>query len=289
MLVRSAASLGCSTGRPRLRTVALASRDTRACNRLSPMAGELVVVIVPAALADAARDQMENKDTVVFADAEVLRALEAISTRRPGKVLLERRFAKTSRGNALVNRLRADPSLAQVQIDTMDYTPEPALAAPRQTPSVTVVEDTPPAPAAPAAPPTPAPAPAPAAAPAPAPPPAPVAQPAPLDKWGTRRAARVRVEDGLSAIVDGATVSVVDLSVFGAQVLSPAVLKPNQRLRFSLTDQSGAVRCNAVVAWATFELPRAGRPGPHYRAGLAFLDAEADSVTAFVDRHRRPA
>jgi hypothetical protein len=91
----------------------------------------------------------------------------------------------------------------------------------------------------------------------------------------------------LSAIVDGATVSVVDLSVFGAQVLSPAVLKPNQRLRFSLTDQWGAVRCNAVVAWATFELPRAGRPGPHYRAGLAFLDAEADSVTAFVDRHRR--
>ena len=113
------------------------------------MAGELVIVIVPAAVADAARDQMENKDTVVFADAEALRALEAISTRRPGKVLLERRFAKTSRGNALVNRLRADPSLAHVQIDTIDYTPEPALATPRQSPSVTVVEDPPPSAPAP--------------------------------------------------------------------------------------------------------------------------------------------
>jgi len=249
------------------------------------MAGELVIVIVPAAAAGAARDQMENKDTIVFADAEVLRALEAISTRRPGKVLLERRFAKTSRGAALVNRLRADPSLAQVQIDTIDFTPESAVAPPRQAPSVTVVDDPPPPPAPP--PPAPsAPAPAPVAAAAP-PTPAP-APPAPaLDKWGTRRVPRVRVEDGLSAIVDGATVSLVDLSVFGAQVVSPAVLKPNQRLRFSLTDQWGAVRCNAVVAWATFELPRAGSPGPHYRAGLAFLDAEADAVTAFTNRHRR--
>ena len=84
-----------------------------------------------------------------------------------------------------------------------------------------------------------------------------------------------------------AALVLVDLSVFGAQVVSPAVLKPNQRLRFSLTDQWGAVRCNAVVAWATFELPRAGSPGPHYRAGLAFLDAEADAVTAFTNRHRR--
>ena len=247
------------------------------------MAGELVIVIVPAAVADVARDQMENKDTVVFADAEVLRALEAISTRRPGKVLLERRFAKTSRGNALVNRLRADPSLAQIQIDTIDYTPEPALAKGRQSPSVTVVEDPPPSPPAPVDPPAPVPQSQSAAPPAAATePPAPA-----LDKWGTRRVPRVRVEDGLSAIVDGATVALVDLSVFGAQVVSPAVLKPNQRLRFSLTDQWGAVRCNAVVAWATFELPRAGGPGPHYRAGLAFLDAEADAVTAFVSRHQR--
>jgi hypothetical protein len=250
------------------------------------MAGELVIVIVPAAAAGAARDQMENKDTIVFADAEVLRALEAISTRRPGKVLLERRFAKTSRGAALVNRLRADPSLAQVQIDTIDFTPEPAVAPPRQAPSVTVVDDPPPSPASP--PPAPS---APAAAPVaarPSPPPAVPTPPTPaLDKWGTRRVPRVRVEDGLSAIVDGATVGLVDLSVFGAQVVSPAVLKPNQRLRFSLTDQWGAVRCNAVVAWATFELPRGGSPGPHYRAGLAFLDAEADAVTAFTNRHRR--
>ena len=241
------------------------------------MASELAILIVPTAVVDAARDQMENKDTVVFADAEVLRALEAISTRRPGKVLLERRFAKTSRGTALVNRLRADPSLAQIQIDVIDYTPEPALATGRQSPSVTVVEDPPPTPAAPVDPPAPGPAAAAAAA---------QTEP-PLDTWGTRRVQRVRVEDGLSAIVDGATVGLVDLSVFGAQVLSPAVLKPNQRLRFSLTDQWGAVRCNAVVAWATFELPRAGRPGPHYRAGLAFLDAEAEAVTAFADRHRR--
>ncbi len=245
------------------------------------MPGELVIVIVPAAVADVARDQMENKDTVVFADAEVLRALEAISTRRPGKVLLERRFAKTSRGNALVNRLRADPSLAQIQIDTIDYTPEPALAKERQSPSVTVVDDPPPSPPAPVDPPA-------SVSSSTAPPAVATEPPAPpLDKWGTRRVQRVRVEDGLSAIVDGATVALVDLSAFGAQVVSPAVLKPNQRLRFSLTDQWGAVRCNAVVAWATFELPRGGGPGPHYRAGLAFLDAEADAVTAFVSRHRR--
>ena len=129
------------------------------------MAGELVIVIVPAAVADVARDQMENKDTVVFADAEVLRALEAISTRRPGKVLLERRFAKTSRGSG-ARQSASRRSVARAGPDRHHRLHAGPAAAPRDRgmPSVTVVDDPHRAPAAPP-PAPPAPAPGPVAAP----------------------------------------------------------------------------------------------------------------------------
>ena len=56
------------------------------------------------------------RDLLVFTDAEALRALEAITARRPAAVLLESNFAATPRGAALINRIKADPSLADTQI-----------------------------------------------------------------------------------------------------------------------------------------------------------------------------
>ncbi len=51
-----------------------------------------------------------------FADREVAKALEAITTRRPAAVVLERLFAATSRGAALINRIKADPDLTFAEI-----------------------------------------------------------------------------------------------------------------------------------------------------------------------------
>ena len=53
---------------------------------------------------------------LAFADVEALRALEVITKRRPEIVALERLFAATPRGAALINRIKADPSLQQSDI-----------------------------------------------------------------------------------------------------------------------------------------------------------------------------
>lgn len=88
-----------------------------------------------------------------------------------------------------------------------------------------------------------------------------------LDYRGTRRAPRVRMVDGTEAIVDRAPAALVDLSVIGAQVISPSVLRSNQRVRLTLSDDAGVLRLKAAIAWASFEI---SKETPRYRAGIEF-------------------
>jgi hypothetical protein len=67
-------------------------------------------------------------------------------------------------------------------------------------------------------------------------------------------------------------------------VLTPTVLKPNQRIRMALPEDSGAIRFNAAVAWAKFEIPP--QSGPRYRAGLEFIDANANALDAYCAKHK---
>jgi len=85
---------------------------------------------------------------------------------------------------------------------------------------------------------------------------------------------------GVEALIDGSAAILVDLSVGGAQVLSATVLKPNQRVRLTLTDQHASIRLNATVAWATFEIP------PRYRAGVEFVGGDSAAVEAYALRHK---
>jgi hypothetical protein len=62
------------------------------------------------------KSRPELADSIAFADADVLQALEAITSLRPDVVALEKVFADTSRGNALINRITADPSLKHCDI-----------------------------------------------------------------------------------------------------------------------------------------------------------------------------
>src|SRR5206468_230783 len=108
--------------------------------------------------------------------------------------------------------------------------------------------------------------------------PAPAATP--VDYHGTRRAARVRIVEGVDVTVDGNSATLVDLSTVGAQIVSSTVLKPNQRLRMSMGDGKKPIRFSAGVAWASFEL---AKTGPRYRAGIEFFDAEPEAVQKFCD------
>jgi PilZ domain-containing protein len=213
-----------------------------------------------------------------FSDTEPLQALEAITKRQPRLVVLERLFATTPRGAALINRIKADPSLAQTEIRVLSHDSEYSRVLPRN--------------AGPGGPPsTPAAAPTtvvqnPVAA-------ATRVEPAAfaatiereqLDPTGTRRAPRFKIAGKVEILVDGNAATLVELSTSGAQVLSPTVLKPNQRVRMALTDEAGIVRFNATIAWARFEIPPGS--GPQYRAGIEFTDADSSLVDAFCARHK---
>ncbi len=103
--------------------------------------------------------------------------------------------------------------------------------------------------------------------------------------FGTRREARIRIARGVTVLVDGNAAALVDLSATGAQIVSDLVLRPNQRVRLALPGTDAAPRFSGVVVWALFEMASGG---PRYRAGIQFLDADADLVRAFTERTQEP-
>jgi hypothetical protein len=106
-----------------------------------------------------------------------------------------------------------------------------------------------------------------------------------LDYRGTRRAPRFRIAASKDIFIDGNRGSLVDLSALGAQLLTATILKPNQRVRVSLTDEEGRMRCAATVVWASFEIP-AGQ-SPRYRAGVDFIEPVVEAVEGYIRRNKQ--
>ena len=183
----------------------------------------------------------KGRDLVSFSDRDSMAALEAVMKHRPAVVALERMFASTSRGTALINRIKADPSLASIELQVVAPDDPSARVVPRESRAE--------------------------------------AGAAPLDRRGTRRAPRVRIRKGVDVLVDGNPASLIDLSTVGAQIVSLAILRPNQRVRVVLPDGRGGLRIPATIAWAAFELPP--RRAPQYRAGVQFESADPAAVQAF--------
>jgi hypothetical protein len=205
-------------------------------------------------------------DAVSFTDADALKALDAITREKPPVIVLERLFAATSRGAALIKRIKADPTLTLCEVNIVSHDGRPPAPKKKKGESDSaaqgdVLEFTLPAPPA-------------SVTPAPA---------APLDQRGTRRAQRFAVVSGVEVLIDGKPATLINLSVVGAQVVSPTILKPNQRVRMVLPDADGPIRVAAGVAWAAFEMPKSG---PVYRAGIEFFDAEAGNLDRFIDANK---
>jgi hypothetical protein len=209
-------------------------------------------------------------ELITFADTEPIQALQAMLERRPSLIVLERLFAATPRGAALINRIKTDPYLANAQLRVMSHTGDYTREIARSTvggavPAVAEAGG----------------AHLPEATPA-----AVIAEPQrPLDWHGTRRAPRHRLKRGVEIQLDGNAVSVIDLSVVGAQVLSNTILRPNQKVRVTIPQEEALVRCRGAVAWAKFELPQPSSP-PIYRAGVEFIDADKNFVEEFSKLYR---
>ena len=181
-----------------------------------------IVLVAPLDLLPAVKERAGAVDgeVLTFTDADALKALQTIIQRRPHVVTLERMFAVTPRGAALINRIKADSTLRQSEIRVIAHNSDYVRVVPRAAP-----------PAAPA-----------------------------LDQRGTRRAARFKMTPNTQAIVDDKPGTLIDLSSVGAQVVAKAALKPNQRITMTLNDEVGQARFNASVAWTAFENPSSGSP-----------------------------
>src|SRR5262245_42941829 len=169
----------------------------------------------------------DEGELLTFADTEPIQALQTILEQRPRLIVLERLFAATPRGAALINRIKTDPQISQAEIRVMSHTGDytrvvsrgaavepPIVEPPPPVYSHLVVETSESEYEATEV--------------------ATVAPPRPLDWHGTRRAPRFRIRQGVEIQLDGNPANLVDLSVMGAQVVSATILRPNQRVRISV-------------------------------------------------------
>lgn len=229
------------------------------------------ICIAASNLMPSLRDRLASEGELqTFADTEPIPALQAILDHRPRLIVLERLFAATPRGAALINRIKTDPQLAHAEVRVMSHTGDYV----RQVVKPSVVQPTPVAVASGATS---------AASPTPAPPAE--EAPRPLDWHGTRRAPRFRARAGVEIQLDGSTASVIDVSAVGAQVMSSTILRPNQKVRVSIASDDSVTRFRGAIAWAKFELPKAGG-APRYRAGVEFLDADTAAVDEFCAKSK---
>ena len=238
------------------------------------------VVIAASNLMPSLRERLaDDGELVVFPDTEPIQALQAILEHRPSLIVLERLFAATPRGAALINRIKNDPQLGHAEVRVMSHSGDYLRVVSKPSGSA------PPPAAAPAA--EPAAAGEGAALATEAASAAAVAEPPlrPLDWHGTRRAPRHRFRPGVEIQLDGNPAQVVDLSQVGAQVISQTILRPNQKVRVSVPNDDFVMRFRGSIAWAKFELPDPSAP-PRYRAGIEFADADARAVEAYCQKNK---
>ena len=134
-----------------------------------------IVLIGPSEALPSLRDRIDAGAQVqTFTDAEALEALDHIIRHKPAVVALDRAFSDSSRGTALINRIKDDPALTGCEVRVVAHDTELSRVAVKRDQGPAVAVDEP--------------------------------KPA-LDQRGTRRAPRVRVKDGVEVTIDGNTVA----------------------------------------------------------------------------------
>jgi hypothetical protein len=217
-----------------------------------------IVLIGPSDTLASLQERLDpSAEVQTFTDSDALEALDHIIRTKPSLVAMQDDFADSSRGQALINRIKDDVALKTVEVRVMARNAAQNRVAVKRGShgggGAAVALDE---------------------------------QPKALDQKGTRRAARTRIKEGVEVAVDGNPAALVDLSSVGAQVVSPSVLKPNQRVRVTMGDGKTSVKCAGAVAWAAFEMPK-GMP-TRYRAGIDWgVIAEGPNVESFAKKHKK--
>lgn len=216
-----------------------------------------MVLIAAPELIPALRERIGGNDEEIltFADTETLPALQAIAADRPPVVALERLFAASPRGAALITRIKSDHALDEVEIRILSHDSDYTRVSPRAAPA----------------------------------PPSPTRRPrqrtAALDR-GTRRAQRFRLRADVSMMLENRPAFVVDLSELGTQVLGHAPLKPKQHVHALLDPGGIELELEGMVVWARMESV-GGRPS--YRAGIEFEAPDRPALARFCEENKAEA
>jgi hypothetical protein len=214
-----------------------------------------IVLIGPSGALPSLRERLaEGADVRAFTDTQTREAVDHIVRAKPRIVALEQGFSSTSRGMALVERVKGDPELSacEIRVVAHDGALDPVSKRTKPgAPGGVALDD----------------------------------RDREQDPEGTRYVPRAVMRDGVEALVDGNPVSLIDLSTTGAQVLSTKMLKPNQQVRMTFADAVGTVRCSASIIWASFEMPKG--VGARYRAGIALTGVDHTALLAYASRHKR--
>jgi hypothetical protein len=212
--------------------------------------GPSLIVIARAEHEVALRKRLGTEPTVaLFADSDALKAFDAVEAHPPKILALDRTFAFTARGAALVARLRGDHRMGAIDLRvlTEDETNSPMILETKALGLEGAVLKT----------------------------------SHPLDYCGTRRAPRFPITDAAGVVVNGENGTLVNLSSTGAQLLVHTRLRPSEPLRLALIDSDAEVKVRGVVAWSSVE---ADHGGLAYRAGVEFINPDALSLDAFCVR-----
>ena len=217
------------------------------------MSDERVILIAAPELIPALRERVGDDGRVLtFADSEPLRALEAITAQHPPVIVLERLFAASPRGAALIARIKADAGLDASEIRILSHDTDYQRVSPRRRdlPAPTIV----------------------------------VAKKVTTLDRGTRRAPRFRMREDTPATIDDQPARLIDLSVLGVQLIGPDAVRPRQTVTVTLGSSEPPLTVTGTIEWARLEL---SRKGPIHRVGIEFIDPDKAAIGAFSNANRR--
>jgi hypothetical protein len=217
---------------------------------LMPPSGYSVVIVRPEHVASAKSRIGDAQRVLVVSEAELLQVQSAFLRRRPDVLVMHADLAGTSRGAAMISALKAagmDGGAAiRVFIEDDGQTPMLIVTEANLPPEDIVLETS-----------------------------------RPLDRVGTRQTPRFPMHRRTIA-VNGEAAQLVDLSISGAQVQARMRLHPLKVARLVVPGDSGDLRMQGTIAWATGVLA-AGTI--QYRAGIEFVKPDKQLLAAFCEKH----
>ena len=208
-----------------------------------------IVIVRPEHLVSVEKRLSETNVVSVVSEADLIQFHDTLLERPPEVLVMHSAFAATSRGAMLVSGLKAKPreTGTAVRVFIEDEVKAPLLLSEKELPAVDALLET----------------------------------SRPLERAGTRQAARYPM-NRRDVVVNGEPGQLIDLSVSGAQLQSPARLRPLKLVRLVVPGGSADLKLQGTVAWA-IAVPTAG--AIQYRAGIEFVNPDKKKLKAFCETH----